>query len=136
MSSRQIAGGHKVRFVPLVPSVFPASSTSFLPLLLFSLPLISPQLTRHLPIPQANLNNPNTSDESKQHSRQVLDEFESSGELQRDEGAGKNEGNIIGGHKANLKSAFSISLPAFSPFTMSLIPFFGCVLIQFRTCRP
>ncbi|EIN13506.1 hypothetical protein PUNSTDRAFT_129185 [Punctularia strigosozonata HHB-11173 SS5] len=54
---------------------------------------------------KANLNNPNTSDESKERSRQVLDELEDSGELQstgRD--STKNKGNVIGGHKANLKN--------------------------------
>ncbi|EPQ60863.1 conidiation protein 6 [Gloeophyllum trabeum ATCC 11539] len=52
---------------------------------------------------KANLNNPNTSEESKEHSRQVLDDLESSGEV----GGGdalKNEGNVVGGHKANLKN--------------------------------
>jgi len=55
---------------------------------------------------KANLNNPNTSDESKEHSEQVLKELEQSGELPSadDSTAGKNTGNVIGGHKANLKN--------------------------------
>ncbi|TFK57355.1 hypothetical protein OE88DRAFT_1730728 [Heliocybe sulcata] len=52
---------------------------------------------------KANINNPNTSEESKDRSRQALDEMESSGEVGgRD--ASKNQGNVIGGHKANLKN--------------------------------
>lgn len=46
--------------------------------------------------------NPKVSDEAKEHSKQVLDEMESRGELpeqQRREDEGKNPGNVIGGHK-------------------------------------
>ncbi|KZT62054.1 hypothetical protein CALCODRAFT_490625 [Calocera cornea HHB12733] len=54
---------------------------------------------------KANLANSNTSDESKQHSKEVLDELEQSGEVNQGNGdAGKNQGNVIGGHKANLKN--------------------------------
>ncbi|KZT30334.1 hypothetical protein NEOLEDRAFT_1125843 [Neolentinus lepideus HHB14362 ss-1] len=54
---------------------------------------------------KANLNNPNTSEESKQHSRQVVAEMESSGEVgSGGDDAYKNEGNVVGGHKANLKN--------------------------------
>ncbi|EIM92543.1 uncharacterized protein STEHIDRAFT_117550 [Stereum hirsutum FP-91666 SS1] len=61
---------------------------------------------------KANLNNPNTSEEAKEHSRQVLDDLDSSGSYEeqqdsspRSGGDGmKNEGNVIRGHKANLKN--------------------------------
>ncbi|KAI0342983.1 hypothetical protein BDW22DRAFT_1428436 [Trametopsis cervina] len=57
---------------------------------------------------KANLSNPRNSEESKEHSRQVIDELESdpSVQSQRDAtyGGEKNEGNVIGGHKATLKN--------------------------------
>ncbi|KAL5535499.1 hypothetical protein ACEPAF_3593 [Sanghuangporus sanghuang] len=56
---------------------------------------------------KATLKNPNVSEEAKQYSKQLLDEFESSGDLpeqQFDADAGKNTGNFIGGHKATLKN--------------------------------
>jgi hypothetical protein len=43
---------------------------------------------------RANLANPNTSEEAKEHSRQVLSEMEDSGELQTDADSGKNTGNV------------------------------------------
>lgn len=46
--------------------------------------------------------NPHVSEEARGHSKQVLDEMESRGELpeqQRRGDEGKNVGNIIGGHK-------------------------------------
>lgn len=54
---------------------------------------------------QAAINNPNVSEEAKDNSRQAIDELESSGETEttRQEGE-KNEGNVIGGYKATLKS--------------------------------
>ncbi|KLO14483.1 hypothetical protein SCHPADRAFT_939543 [Schizopora paradoxa] len=55
---------------------------------------------------KANLNNPKTSEESKDNSRQILDEMESSGQLdQTNDSSNKNEGNVVGGHKANLKNS-------------------------------
>ncbi|KZO98843.1 hypothetical protein CALVIDRAFT_534923 [Calocera viscosa TUFC12733] len=54
---------------------------------------------------KANLHNARTSDESKEHSKQVLSDLESSGELDSTGGdVMKNEGNVVGGHKANLKN--------------------------------
>ncbi|KAL5534264.1 hypothetical protein ACEPAG_726 [Sanghuangporus baumii] len=56
---------------------------------------------------KATLKNPNVSEEAKQNSQQLLDEFESSGDLpeqQFDTDAGKNTGNFIGGHKATLNN--------------------------------
>lgn len=55
---------------------------------------------------KANLANPKTSEESKEHSRQELDRLESEGGMTAGDAAdtGKNEGNVIGGHKANLKN--------------------------------
>merc|ERR1712130_796216 len=54
---------------------------------------------------KANLNNPKTSEEAKDNSRQVLDEMESSGQLNQTDDSSKNEGNVVGGHKANLKNS-------------------------------
>lgn len=52
---------------------------------------------------EANLANPRTSEESKEHSRQVLDGMDGSGEISAtDASAGKNEGNVIGGHKVRV----------------------------------
>ncbi|MCJ1369270.1 hypothetical protein MMC20_000480 [Loxospora ochrophaea] len=51
---------------------------------------------------KANLNNPNTSEESKQHSRDVL-ENELEGATGTEENA-KNPGNVAGGLKATLKN--------------------------------
>jgi len=55
---------------------------------------------------KATISNPNTSEEAKQHSREMLEQLEgkttttSSGvELE-----GKNEGNVVGGYKAALKN--------------------------------
>ncbi|KAI0690215.1 Conidiation protein 6-domain-containing protein [Cytidiella melzeri] len=56
---------------------------------------------------KANINNPRTSEESKEHSRQVVEELEADPETQaykEDRGGAKNEGNVIGGHKATLKN--------------------------------
>ncbi|EPQ60862.1 hypothetical protein GLOTRDRAFT_135467 [Gloeophyllum trabeum ATCC 11539] len=51
---------------------------------------------------KAAINNPNVSEEAKDHSRQVLEELEQSGEL---ENANTNhEGNVARGHKANLSN--------------------------------
>ncbi|KAF2849137.1 hypothetical protein T440DRAFT_469560 [Plenodomus tracheiphilus IPT5] len=55
---------------------------------------------------KANLNNPNTSEESKQHSREVLDNAENGGEV---ESASKSDGdknpnNVAGGLKATLNN--------------------------------
>ncbi|KAI1270238.1 conidiation protein 6 [Xylariaceae sp. FL1019] len=54
---------------------------------------------------KANLNNPNTSEEAKQHSREVLDNEFNGGDVA---GAGDNEdknpNNVAGGLKATLKN--------------------------------
>ncbi|KIL68933.1 hypothetical protein M378DRAFT_158083 [Amanita muscaria Koide BX008] len=58
---------------------------------------------------KATLNNPNTSDEAKHSARDRLDEMQPELEnrqerIDADSTAGKNPGNVIGGHKANLKN--------------------------------
>jgi hypothetical protein len=50
----------------------------------------------------AHAANPHTSEEAKEHAREAVEEFQSSGELP-DPQEGKNLGNVIGGHKAALK---------------------------------
>ncbi|KAK8858494.1 hypothetical protein IAR55_002721 [Kwoniella newhampshirensis] len=52
---------------------------------------------------KAAINNDSVPEESKEHSKQVLSELESSGDLEKEE-TPKNEGNVIGGHKATLKN--------------------------------
>lgn len=47
---------------------------------------------------EAALNNPNVSEEAKQHSRAVVEDLQESGEYEPQESL-KNEGNVIGGHK-------------------------------------
>jgi hypothetical protein len=52
--------------------------------------------------------NPNTSEEAKEHAQEVVDNFESKGEVPETNRSShtadeKNTGNVIGGHKANLK---------------------------------
>ncbi|KAL1598240.1 hypothetical protein SLS59_006924 [Nothophoma quercina] len=51
---------------------------------------------------KANINNPNTSEESKQHSREVLDNgnFEPAGKSEGD----KNPNNVAGGLKATINN--------------------------------
>ncbi|EIN13505.1 hypothetical protein PUNSTDRAFT_129184 [Punctularia strigosozonata HHB-11173 SS5] len=57
---------------------------------------------------KANINNPNTSEESKEHSRQVLSEIEESGILDQPK-HGKNPNNVAGGHKATINiQSFSL----------------------------
>ena len=52
---------------------------------------------------KANISNPNTSQESKEHSEQVLEqEFDGGDVPKAGEKADKNTGNVVGGHKANL----------------------------------
>ncbi|KAI0825575.1 Conidiation protein 6-domain-containing protein [Irpex lacteus] len=56
---------------------------------------------------KANISNPRNSEESKEHSRQVISEMEDDpeGQAQQESSGGpKNEGNVIGGHKATLKN--------------------------------
>ncbi|KAH7128295.1 Conidiation protein 6-domain-containing protein [Dendryphion nanum] len=53
---------------------------------------------------KANLNNPNTSEESKQHSREVLDNEYNGGNIEKESDAGKNPNNVAGGLKATLKN--------------------------------
>lgn len=52
---------------------------------------------------KANLNNPNTSEESKENSKAVLDELNNSGEIDTS-GGEKNPGNVAGGLKATTKN--------------------------------
>ncbi|MCJ1324109.1 hypothetical protein MMC10_000771 [Thelotrema lepadinum] len=51
---------------------------------------------------KANLSNPNTSEESKQHSRDVLEN--DLADMQTGSSGSKNEGNVAGGYKATLKN--------------------------------
>ncbi|KAF2011169.1 hypothetical protein BU24DRAFT_399432 [Aaosphaeria arxii CBS 175.79] len=53
---------------------------------------------------KANLNNPNTSEESKQHSRQVLDEEFDGGNIGSNDDSNKNPNNVAGGLKATLNN--------------------------------
>ncbi|KAH7326220.1 Conidiation protein 6-domain-containing protein [Stachybotrys elegans] len=54
---------------------------------------------------KANLNNPNTSQESKEHSKQVLNEEFNGGDVSKATGSGdKNPNNVAGGLKATLKN--------------------------------
>ncbi|KAI1741249.1 conidiation protein 6 [Xylaria scruposa] len=54
---------------------------------------------------KANLNNPNTSEESKQHSREVLDnEFNGGNVPGASDNQDKNPNNVAGGLKATLKN--------------------------------
>ncbi|KAI0393316.1 conidiation protein 6 [Xylariaceae sp. FL0594] len=54
---------------------------------------------------KANLNNPNTSEESKQHSREVLDnEFNGGDVPSASDNKEKNPGNIAGGLKAAINN--------------------------------
>ncbi|KAI1862571.1 uncharacterized protein JN550_010096, partial [Neoarthrinium moseri] len=49
---------------------------------------------------KANLSNPNTSQESKQHSREILDNEFNGGDVPAPGDENKNPGNVIGGLKA------------------------------------
>jgi len=68
---------------------------------------------------KANLSNPNTSEASKEKSRKIIDAFQESnqdppgsgvgdskseGVKYQQDTVGTNTGNVIGGHKANLKN--------------------------------
>ncbi|KFA67906.1 hypothetical protein S40285_04097, partial [Stachybotrys chlorohalonatus IBT 40285] len=55
---------------------------------------------------KANLNNPNTSQEAKEHSKAVLDNEFNGGDVPKatDDDTGKNPGNVAGGLKATLKN--------------------------------
>ncbi|WWC70661.1 uncharacterized protein I206_104612 [Kwoniella pini CBS 10737] len=56
---------------------------------------------------KAAINNDDVPEESKEHSKQVVDEIEGSGETEVESAAEdrpKNDGNVIGGHKATLKN--------------------------------
>ena len=79
---------------------------------------------------KANLNNPNTSDESKEHSRQVLKDMESEdgdtsrtynertsertsvGDAGEVDESGKDMNRVLGGYKATLHSEYIFSLVA------------------------
>lgn len=52
---------------------------------------------------KANLNNPNTSEESKQHSKEILDQEFNGGNIEKDSGE-KNPQNVAGGLKATTKN--------------------------------
>ncbi|KAI2480254.1 Conidiation-specific protein 6 [Pyrenophora tritici-repentis] len=57
---------------------------------------------------KANLNNPNTSDEAKQHSKEVLSSIDNGGEVptsnSSSSGGEKNTNNVAGGLKATLNN--------------------------------
>ncbi|KAF4981293.1 hypothetical protein FZEAL_2870 [Fusarium zealandicum] len=54
---------------------------------------------------KANINNPNTSKESKEHSKQVLENEFNGGDVPKaDDNQGKNPGNVAGGLKATLNN--------------------------------
>ncbi|KAL8377584.1 hypothetical protein RB595_008324 [Gaeumannomyces hyphopodioides] len=55
---------------------------------------------------KANLKNPNTSQESKEHSKQVLENEFNGGDAPKagDSDEGKNPGNVAGGLKAAMKN--------------------------------
>ncbi|KAK4448230.1 conidiation protein 6 [Podospora aff. communis PSN243] len=54
---------------------------------------------------KANINNPNTSDESKENSKKVLENEFNGGDVPKaNESGDKNPGNIAGGLKAALKN--------------------------------
>ncbi|KAI1808074.1 conidiation-specific protein 6 [Daldinia bambusicola] len=55
---------------------------------------------------KANLNNPNTSQEAKEHSKQVLESEFNSGDVPKSGGddGNKNPGNVAGGLKAAIKN--------------------------------
>ncbi|KAG8906810.1 hypothetical protein FRB99_006077 [Tulasnella sp. 403] len=54
---------------------------------------------------KAAINNPNVSDDAKEHSRKELDRLEQSGELDYEPSkVDKNPGNVIGGQKAAIKN--------------------------------
>ncbi|KAG9252064.1 uncharacterized protein F5Z01DRAFT_676308 [Emericellopsis atlantica] len=54
---------------------------------------------------KANLNNPNTSEEAKEHSRQVLNEEFNGGDVPKATDSGdKNPNNVAGGLKATLNN--------------------------------
>ncbi|KAJ6438189.1 hypothetical protein O9K51_08780 [Purpureocillium lavendulum] len=54
---------------------------------------------------KATLNNPNASDEAKEHSRQVLENEFNGGDVPKaGDNENKNPGNVVGGLKATLKN--------------------------------
>ncbi|KAF4300771.1 putative conidiation-specific protein 6 protein [Botryosphaeria dothidea] len=53
---------------------------------------------------KANLNNPNTSDESKQHSKDVLNQEFDGDNIEHHSNQNKNPGNVTGGLKATLNN--------------------------------
>ena len=69
--------------------------------------LASILVSLHAPSTQAALNNPNVSEEAKEHSRQAIEELESQPETQQArEGSGeyKDDVRVNAGYKATLKS--------------------------------
>ncbi|KAI4260704.1 MAG: hypothetical protein L6R42_003924 [Xanthoria sp. 1 TBL-2021] len=61
---------------------------------------------------KANLNNPNTSEESKQHSKEVLDQEFNGGNVDTSSGD-KNPNNVAGGLKAYVFPSFQHDLHAY-----------------------
>ncbi|KAJ4288475.1 hypothetical protein N0V90_011711 [Kalmusia sp. IMI 367209] len=53
---------------------------------------------------KANINNPNTSEEAKQHSREVLENEYDGGNTETHSQEGKNPNNVAGGLKATLNN--------------------------------
>ncbi|KAF2247169.1 hypothetical protein BU26DRAFT_430168 [Trematosphaeria pertusa] len=53
---------------------------------------------------KANLNNPNTSEEAKQHSREILENEFDGGNTQQHSQEGKNPNNVAGGLKATINN--------------------------------
>ncbi|KAJ9632056.1 hypothetical protein H2203_000457 [Taxawa tesnikishii (nom. ined.)] len=53
---------------------------------------------------KANLNNPNTSEEAKQHSKEVLDNEFNGGNVSSNSDEGKNPNNVAGGLKATINN--------------------------------
>ena len=67
----------------------------------------------HLYILQAALNNPNVSEEAKEHSRSMIDNFEKDPDTQasrENHSENKNESRVLAGHKGTLKSKPNDSL--------------------------
>ena len=95
LPTRQI-GGHKVRTGPEYCGI-----------------LASVLVSLHASSTQAALNNPNVSEEAKEHSRSMIDNFEKDPDTQasrENHSENKNESRVLAGHKGTLKSKPSDSL--------------------------
>lgn len=103
LSSTRIQPPQTFHPSPNQSSPCPTPETSLAATASFYLICYSDSVVADRDFTEANLNNPRTSEEAKEHSRQVLDEMESSGVTTQDNRDElKNEGNVIGGHKVNL----------------------------------